>query len=233
VTRASQANDVTCPLCTFVVTTVKAQLSDPATQQEIHDKSMQACGALPEGIMRDTCVQFVEQYEAAIFNYINTMDPQDVCMMLGTCLDARLRAAAPAAPLAPQVVAALGPLVRLMTALPANDRCDTCKVVVMEMHQVVANPNVQAQLVEYAKQACQLIQSLSVQCQADVDQYAPMVFGMALAYLQPEQVCVQLNMCPAPSRGFAAFAKAAFAMQSMLGGKYQQWAAVQPLPVRS
>jgi hypothetical protein len=32
-----------------------------------------------------------------------------------------------------------------------------------------------------------------------VDQYAPMAFGMVLAYLQPEQVCRQLHMCPQPS----------------------------------
>jgi hypothetical protein len=53
---------MTCPLCTFVVSTVQQQLSDPITQQEIHDKSIQACSALPEGGMRDTCVSFVEQY---------------------------------------------------------------------------------------------------------------------------------------------------------------------------
>jgi hypothetical protein len=46
----------------MVVTQVKAQLSDPVTQQEIHDKSVQACAVLPEGAMRDTCMGFVEQW---------------------------------------------------------------------------------------------------------------------------------------------------------------------------
>lgn len=56
------------------------------------------------------------------------------------------------------------------------------------MHQLAANPEIQVQLVDYAKQACSLVPSLTDTCKADVDQYAPMVFGMVLAYLQPEQV---------------------------------------------
>lgn len=32
-----------------------------------------------------------------------------------------------------------------------------------------------------------------------MDQYAPLAFGTVLAYLQPEQVCKQLHMCPTPS----------------------------------
>jgi len=62
------------------------------------------------------------------------------------------------------------------------------QVVVLEMHQLVANPELQVQLVEYAQQACELVPSLADSCKADVDQYAPMVFGMILAYLQPDQV---------------------------------------------
>jgi hypothetical protein len=67
------------------------------------------------------------------------------------------------------------------------------------MHQLVANPQIQVQLVDYAKAACALVPSFADTCKADIDQYAPMFFGMVLAYLQPEQVCVQLKMCPPPS----------------------------------
>jgi hypothetical protein len=56
------------------------------------------------------------------------------------------------------------------------------------MRQLVANPELQQQMVDYAKQACSVFPSFQASCEADVDQYAPMVFGMALAYLQPEQV---------------------------------------------
>lgn len=71
----------------------------------------------------------------------------------------------------------------LSAALSTN-----CQVVVQEMHSLVANPELQAEVVDYAKQACSVFPSFQATCEADVDQYAPMVFGMALAYLQPEQV---------------------------------------------
>jgi hypothetical protein len=62
------------------------------------------------------------------------------------------------------------------------------QVVVQEMRTVVADPKLQAQIVDYAKQACSVFPSYQATCEADVEQYAPMAFGMALAYLQPEQV---------------------------------------------
>jgi hypothetical protein len=62
------------------------------------------------------------------------------------------------------------------------------QVVVQEMRQVVANPQIQGQIIDYAKQACSVFPSFQATCVADVDQYAPMAFGMILAYLQPEQV---------------------------------------------
>ena len=55
-------NDMVCPLCMMVVTQVKSQLADPVTQEEIREKSMQACAALPAGMMQDTCMGFVEQW---------------------------------------------------------------------------------------------------------------------------------------------------------------------------
>jgi hypothetical protein len=106
--------------------------------------------------------------------------------------------------------------------------CCFAQVVVMEIHQVLANPDIQTQLVTYAKEACNLIQSLSAQCKADVDQYAPMVFGMALAYLQPDQVCAQINMCPPPSLvgSFRQQGSLFKEQQGMLAAKYEKFASL-------
>jgi hypothetical protein len=217
--------------------------------------------------------------EMTFFKYIGQMDPAEVCMMVGTCLDAAVARVGKPVPLQAQSVAAVGKLMAaagqvqglMQAANPSNDHCDTCKVrlrcrrfcvqlvcsrdigaavrvavympvlrpmlachaveaardvlclsrtcvtnsksscyctvhhawlshlfvcfivlqpqvVITEMHQLVANPQIQVQLVDYAKQACALVPSFADSCQADVDQYAPMLFGMVLAYLQPEQV---------------------------------------------
>eukprot|EP00775_Hariotina_reticulata_P009999 gene9999-10153_t len=198
-------NDMTCPLCMFVASKLKERIADPVTQEDIHQASLDACAALPQGVMQDACTTFVNQYEMTFVKYVGTMEPSELCMLIGTCLDTAVARMGVAQPLKPNSAVALSQMMVLAQALqtvqaaPSNDHCETCKVVVLEMHQLVANPELQVQLVEYAKQACQLVPSLTASCQADVDQYAPMVFGMILAYLQPDQVCVQLKLCPPPS----------------------------------
>lgn len=198
--KPAYKDDMLCPLCMFVVGKVKETLTDPTTQEQVREKSEAACDLLPEGSMRDGCKQWVDEQETRLFNALNTgLEPEAVCQMAGTCLASVLAKAAPPAPLSPRAVAALSRAVALISAPPANDNCETCKLVIQEIHSVVANPDLQQQMVDYAKQACTLVASMTTQCQADVDQYAPMVFGMVLAYLQPEQVCEQVHFCPAPS----------------------------------
>lgn len=68
--RASSRNDMTCPLCMYVVSKVKEQLSDPLTRQAIHDKTTAACGVLPQGSMRDTCTQWSNQYGENVQLYL-------------------------------------------------------------------------------------------------------------------------------------------------------------------
>jgi hypothetical protein len=60
--HSSRPNDVTCPLCMYVAGKLKEQINDPVTQADIESASMAACAGLPEGMMRDACTSFVEQY---------------------------------------------------------------------------------------------------------------------------------------------------------------------------
>jgi len=40
---------MTCPLCMFVASKLKERIADPVTQEDIHQASLDACGALPQG----------------------------------------------------------------------------------------------------------------------------------------------------------------------------------------
>jgi hypothetical protein len=46
----------------YVASKLKEQVNDPVTQADIRDASLAACAALPEGMMRDACTSFIEQY---------------------------------------------------------------------------------------------------------------------------------------------------------------------------
>jgi hypothetical protein len=213
---------------------VKEQMADPTTQASIRDASLAACAQLPAGIMQETCTTFVEQYEMTYFKYLADLEPVEVCMMIGTCMDTvmdRLQAGLKA-PLLQLTPAQLAPVRQIKLAMqaagasaPRNDHCETCKVVVQEMRQVVANPQIQGQIIDYAKQACSVFPSFQATCVADVDQYAPMAFGMILAYLQPEQVCIQLQMCPAPSL-FSTLHRAMNLQATLLGSKFASFSII-------
>jgi hypothetical protein len=74
--------------------------------------------------------------EMTFVKYIGQMEPAEVCMMVGTCLDAAVARVGKPVPLQAQSVAAVGRLMAaagqvqgmMQAANPSNDQCDTCKV---------------------------------------------------------------------------------------------------------
>jgi hypothetical protein len=73
------------------------------------------------------------------------------------------------------------------------------QIIVTETHALLAKPDTQQQLMDYAKQACQVFPALKDQCTMYVDEYAPLVYGVMLTYLQPDALCGELGYCPSPS----------------------------------
>jgi len=174
---AQPRNDMTCPLCMFVVSKVKEQLSDPVTRQAIHDKTTAACAMMPEGGMRDACTEWAHQYEETIFNFVDTMEAADLCALMGSCSVAEKLAAIQLPALSKAAVEALAAPVGRALVLQrlqgvaatsgggaANDNCDACKAVVTEMHSALASPDLQAQVEQYAKAVCDSMGSFADQC---------------------------------------------------------------------
>jgi hypothetical protein len=132
---------------------------------------------------------------------------------------------APSSPSSPSspLAARLAPQLRALS----DGNCDACLEVVRDVHRAIASPDLQDQATALAKQACAALPSggggspgggggadLAGQCRASVDQYAPLVFGMALAYLQPATLCAQAHLCPPPTPPPSAFFAAAAAVGS-------------------
>lgn len=221
--------DVTCPLCMFVLTKIKDALSDPITREKVHDAGLKACASLPGGdaakSIRDACVDFLERNEGEIYDFIDQTEPGDLCEKLNACMPPAHQVPTLAAlddgttrlyldgymPAGTMAMKMEQPLRRL-----SDGNCDVCLAVVKDLHRAIASPEVQDQATALAKQACDALPSgggggggasdLATQCKAGVDQYAPLVFGMALAYLQPATLCAQVHLCPAPSPSVAQFA---------------------------
>lgn len=57
------------------------------------------------------------------------------------------------------------------------------------------DPNTQQEIMDFAKQGCDSFEDYKAQCIEYIDMYGPMVFGIAISYLQPVPFCTRLGYC--------------------------------------
>jgi hypothetical protein len=57
------------------------------------------------------------------------------------------------------------------------------------------DPETQQELFDFAKRGCEAFESYKQLCDEYVDQYGPIMIGIAVSYLQPEQFCTRLGYC--------------------------------------
>jgi len=189
-----------CATCQFVVDYLKASLADPATQAQVDEKAKEACGLLPAESLRAGCLSTVAQYEPLVASLLTTMTSQELCLAAGACMGS-LAASSPPRPLPAALLAPADEFLRLVAqarrpeAGLLGDTCDLCKSVVLEAHTMLADPTFQRQLTDYAKATCGAFPSYEASCDQAVDQYAPLAFGMALTYLQPDSTCAHIGVC--------------------------------------
>ncbi|PNH01420.1 Proactivator polypeptide [Tetrabaena socialis] len=138
-------------------------------------------------------------------------DSSQACELLGMCVAGLTRFRLP--PLGPGLVAALaaaredvGPAAGRLAAAtqqPAlrDNRCDACKMMVLEVHTLISNPDFQTSLTTYAEAACDTTAppAYAAFCKSTVDAYVPLVMGALQQYVQPDPVCQRLHLCAAPS----------------------------------
>jgi hypothetical protein len=80
--------------------------------------------------------------EMTFVKYVGSMEPSELCMLIGTCLDTAAARMGIAQPLKPNSAVALSQMMVLAQALqavpaaPANDHCETCKVMLAPAMQL-------------------------------------------------------------------------------------------------
>lgn len=60
------------------------------------------------------------------------------------------------------------------------------------------NPDIQKEVLDFAKQSCDSFDDYKDQCVEYIDMYGPMAFGMMITYLQPLQFCTRIGYCDGP-----------------------------------
>ncbi|GLI59307.1 hypothetical protein VaNZ11_001161 [Volvox africanus] len=76
-----------CSMCKFVVRTVQVQLKNSQVVEEAKAIAVQICGDLP-GELAEGCTDFVNNYAPMITELVEEMDPETVCGLIGSCVEA-------------------------------------------------------------------------------------------------------------------------------------------------
>ncbi|MEW5306876.1 MAG: hypothetical protein WDW36_009313 [Sanguina aurantia] len=191
--------DVECGLCEYVVNYVKQEVDDPIAQEQIKNSAIAACKALPNEIAT-SCMDLITNYGSILVAMIDGVDASTSCLLMGMCAQDVMAFQAP--PFPAEVVALFSQLHTLHAAAQqANaNECDICKVLVLEMHTLLASPSTWQTIDSYAKSLCQSTGTYEAQCSQYVDMYGPLVFGMLQQYLaNPDTICQAISVCPPPS----------------------------------
>ncbi|KAJ9532790.1 hypothetical protein QJQ45_010900 [Haematococcus lacustris] len=199
--RAAQRDGPGCSMCEYVVTKVKEEVDDPATLEQLLAKALQACTVLPPELAA-TCTDLVTNYGSLLMGLVEQLDPVSSCAAVGLCTTRMLAAsgATTLPPLPPALISHLGSVRGALQAgraaaaalgpLAAGNMCDMCRLTVLEVHTLVSNPAIQAEVVNYTKALCtSLGANMADTCRDYVDLYSPMVFNMVEQYLAPDPLC--------------------------------------------
>ncbi|KAJ8022464.1 Prosaposin [Holothuria leucospilota] len=162
-----------CSDCKAFMGDVKTILSNATVQKMIIQELESVCNSL--GSFAPQCQQYVEQYGPMVLGIaLQYFDPNMICSYTGFCK-------AEDAP-------------RKLLFVP-NDLCSDCTTVAKDVITLLKDPNVQTAIVHQLENICDDLGSLGPQCRQYVDEYAPLVFNIALQYLTPSTVCSILGLC--------------------------------------
>jgi saposin len=173
------ANCFTCKL--LVGQVEQLVLNNQTETQIITALETKICPAL--GTLAPACKQLVEQYGPIIIqNILNGASPEKICELIGQC------------PKPPRKAT-------VQTAPKQAANCFTCKLLVGQVENLVANNQTEAQIINTLEtKLCPALGTLAPACKQLVEQFGPMIIQYILNGASPEKICELIGQCPKPPR---------------------------------
>ncbi|CAL5223567.1 g6102 [Coccomyxa viridis] len=176
---AVQESEPLCSSCTWLVKSMKCELSDIDTQDEIVRTILKdVCPKLPNEV-QDICGQLAPQLIPIGVMYLQSISSRELCADAALC-----GITAPASRVNHSLV-------------QQNDlNCPMCKMVLIAIRQELRNPDSETALIEQAHEACaRLPTDWQAPCIAYVDQLGDQVFEY-IDNMDPSTICMNFGACP-------------------------------------
>ncbi|KAL8616914.1 hypothetical protein ACOMHN_041833 [Nucella lapillus] len=180
--QEKQGSSDYCKDCIYFMEDLQILFNNSEGQLEAMFKKL-VCSQM--GPLESVCGQLVDQYGAMIFNLIfQKLNPQVICHDLHLCAN-QTRA---------DVVQHLKQM--LSKGQRGAEECDVCKSVAKDLQSVLRDTTLQNAIISALKdKVCPLLGSLASECRNYVDTYAPVVFQILAAELDPQTICQTIGLC--------------------------------------
>ncbi|KAL0225496.1 hypothetical protein RCL1_003408 [Eukaryota sp. TZLM3-RCL] len=165
----NSANDIMCPVCTFVIGWIESKVSEETTRQEIIGFVEQVCNFVPASL-NPTCKLLVEQYGNLIIDLmVERFSAPVVCQMIGMCPQAN-----------------------------DNDiLCPVCTFVIGWIESKVSEETTRQEIIGFVEQVCNFVPaSLNPTCKLLVEQYGNLIIDLMVERFSAPVVCQMIGMCP-------------------------------------
>ncbi|XP_078493268.1 uncharacterized protein LOC100176110 isoform X7 [Ciona intestinalis] len=181
ITHTQVRSDVTCELCTLVMTQVDKLLSENATQTEIVAALDKVCMIIP-GDLKQQCVGFINDNGPMIIQLLlEEIAPSAVCSALKLCSNSN------------------------KVMFKSSELCDLCKTAIGFLGQEVGANSTRAEVEAALDKLCvKLPASLTETCDDLVEQYTPEILDMIANIADPDYICIHLKLCTAQTHMLGA-----------------------------
>ncbi|KAL0231078.1 hypothetical protein GEMRC1_010483 [Eukaryota sp. GEM-RC1] len=166
-------NTVGCQICTWIIGTIEAKISDETTKHEIIHFVEQVCNFVPES-MRVLCISMVEQYGTMIIDMlVERLSADTVCKAIKLC---------------PEDVELVD---------DNNVGCQICTWIIGTIEAKISDESTEQEIIHFVQQVCNFVpESMKTLCAAMIDQYGHMIIDMLVERYPADTVCKAIKLCP-------------------------------------
>ncbi|VVB12806.1 unnamed protein product [Arabis nemorensis] len=161
-----------CELCDKYVTLAVDYLQDVDNQNAIVEALHTSCSQIPP--LKKQCLSMVDQYTESFFAQVSVIKPDQICKKLNLC----------------QAVTAL-------TSEVHQGNCETCRETVSEVIKKLKDPETKLKIIRLLLKECKSLNNYQDKCKKMVFEYGPLMLAEAEKFLEKNDVCSILRVCPA------------------------------------
>ncbi|EDW84504.1 uncharacterized protein Dwil_GK13103 [Drosophila willistoni] len=176
-----------CTICEYLLHFIQESLATPATDDQIKHTVENVCGKLPQGVAGQ-CRNFVEMYgDAVIALLIQGLNPRSVCPMMQMC---------------PRNIEKAEDIEVFHPApLPSDQQdqptCPLCLFAVEQAQIKIRDNKSKENIKKVLDGLCShLPTKLKSECVDFIDTYTNELIDMLITDFKPQEICVQLKLCP-------------------------------------